>query len=99
MEAMLTRIKTLLTRILTAYISTLVLIPLGVFAQDSQVELEKCFGVVLKGLDDGMESGPNKNIPGTSTIDYDGNAYKYVKKGSCVNIKTPKGSGSLEPVK
>ncbi|MFZ5726080.1 MAG: DUF2282 domain-containing protein, partial [Pseudomonadota bacterium] len=36
---------------------------------------------------------------GTSTTDYQGNAWKYVAKGSCAKIRTPKGVGSLTPKK
>ncbi len=32
-----------------------------------------------------------------STLDYQGNAFKLVPKGTCTSIKTPKGEGSLSP--
>jgi uncharacterized membrane protein len=32
-------------------------------------------------------------------VDYQGNAWKMVPKGTCASIKTPKGMGSLTPVK
>ena len=35
---------------------------------------------------------------GTSKVDYQGNAWKYVAKGTCTKIKTPKGTGSLKPI-
>ena len=35
---------------------------------------------------------------GTSKRNYQGNAWKYVAKGTCTSIKTPKGSGSLKPI-
>lgn len=36
---------------------------------------------------------------GTAKVDYQGNAWKYVPKGTCVTMKTPKGMGSLTPIK
>jgi uncharacterized membrane protein len=29
-------------------------------------------------------------------VDYQGNAWKYVPKGTCATMKTPKGMGSLK---
>lgn len=59
---------------------------------------EKCYGVSLKGKND-CAAGPGTSCAGTSTTDYQGNAWKYVAKGSCAKIKTPKGAGSLTPKK
>lgn len=43
---------------------------------------EKCFGVALKGQND-CKAGPGTTCAGTSTVDYQGNAWKYVETGSC----------------
>ena len=43
---------------------------------------EKCYGVSLKGKND-CAAGPGTSCAGTSTVDYQGNAWKYVAKGSC----------------
>lgn len=43
---------------------------------------EKCFGVALSGKND-CAAGPGTSCAGTSTKDYQGNAWKYVAKGSC----------------
>jgi uncharacterized membrane protein len=43
---------------------------------------EKCYGVSLKGKND-CAAGPGTSCAGTSTTDYQGNAWKYVTKGSC----------------
>jgi uncharacterized membrane protein len=59
---------------------------------------ERCFGVALKGQND-CAAGPGTTCAGTSKIDYQGNAWKYVPKGTCVSISTPKGKGSLEEKK
>lgn len=61
-------------------------------------EMERCFGVALKGLND-CAAGEGTSCAGTSTIDYQGNSWKLVPKGSCVSMETPLGKGSLEPVK
>jgi uncharacterized membrane protein len=58
---------------------------------------EKCFGISLKGQND-CAAG-NHSCAGTSTIDYDGQSFKLVPKGSCVTMKTPSSMGSLTPVK
>lgn len=46
---------------------------------------EKCYGVALKGKND-CAAGPGTSCAGTSTTDYQGNAWKYVAKGSCVKM-------------
>jgi uncharacterized membrane protein len=66
-------------------------------ADDSQKEqMEKCYGVALAGEND-CAAGPGTSCAGTSTIDYQGNAWKLVKAGTCTQIETPKGNGSLSP--
>ncbi len=59
---------------------------------------EKCFGVSKKGKND-CAAGPGTTCAGTSTIDYQGNAWTYVDKGTCKKIKTRYGKGSLKPKK
>jgi uncharacterized membrane protein len=59
--------------------------------------MEKCYGVSKAGKND-CAAGPGTSCAGTSTRDYQGNAWTLVKKGSCITIKTPKGLGSLTPV-
>ena len=59
---------------------------------------EKCYGVSLAGKND-CAAGPGTSCAGTSKVDYQGNAWKMVPKGTCASIKTPKGMGSLTPVK
>ncbi len=65
-------------------------------AQDSSKE--KCFGVSLAGKND-CAAGAGTTCAGTSKVDYQGNAWSYVAKGSCMTIKTPKGMGSLAAMK
>jgi len=61
----------------------------------SAQEQEKCFGVSMAGEND-CAAGPGTTCAGTSTMDYQGNAWKYVPAGTCVTMETPKGMGSLE---
>jgi uncharacterized membrane protein len=57
---------------------------------------EKCYGVALAGKND-CAAGAGTTCAGTSKVDYQGNAWKTVPKGTCVAMKTPKGNGSLTP--
>lgn len=58
--------------------------------------MEKCYGVSKAGKND-CKAGEGTSCAGTSKVDYQGNAWKLVKAGTCVKIKTPKGFGSLTP--
>lgn len=56
---------------------------------------EKCYGVSLKGQND-CKAGPGTTCAGTSTVDYQGNAWTLVPKGTCVSMELPDGrKGSL----
>lgn len=60
---------------------------------------EKCFGVALKGQND-CAAGPGTTCQGTSTVDFQGNAWKFVRGGTCAAIVVPGGGhGSLTPIK
>lgn len=62
-------------------------------------EKEKCYGVAAAGKND-CAAGPGTTCAGTSKTDYQGNAWKYVAKGTCTTMKTPGGAmGSLTEVK
>jgi uncharacterized membrane protein len=60
-------------------------------------EREKCFGISLNAQND-CAAGPGTTCAGTNKVDYNGNAWKLVPKGTCVSMTTPFGPGSLEPV-
>ena len=64
----------------------------------AQPNADKCYGVSLAGKND-CGAGPGTTCAGTSKVDYQGNAWKYVAKGTCAAMKTPKGTGSLAPIK
>jgi len=62
---------------------------------------EKCFGVALKGMND-CAAGPGTSCAGTSMHDHQGNAWKYVAKGSCETMAaptSPTGKGQLQAFK
>ncbi|OZI19770.1 hypothetical protein CAL26_19540 [Bordetella genomosp. 9] len=60
---------------------------------------EKCYGVALKGQND-CAAGPGTTCQGTSTMDFQGNAWKFVQGGTCASIQVPGGGhGSLTPIK
>lgn len=62
---------------------------------------EKCFGVALAGQND-CAAGPGTTCAGTSTVDYQGNAWKLVDAGTCETMELPETAdgtmrkGSLE---
>ena len=62
-----------------------------------QANAERCYGISLAGRND-CAAGPGTSCAGTSTRNYQGNAWKYVARGTCTRIQTPRGNGSLTPV-
>lgn len=58
---------------------------------------EKCYGVALKGQND-CAAGPGTTCQGTSTVDFQPNAWKFVIGGTCESIQVPSGGhGMLQP--
>ena len=49
---------------------------------------EKCYGVALAGKN-GCSAGPGTTCAGTSTVDYQGNAWTLVDAGTCAEIELP----------
>lgn len=60
--------------------------------------MEKCYGISKSGQND-CAAGPGTSCAGTSTRDWQGDAWKLVVKGTCVKTETPKGKGSLTAIK
>ncbi|EEW57514.1 DUF2282 domain-containing protein [Epibacterium sp. DP7N7-1] len=64
---------------------------------------EKCYGVSLAG-DNDCAAGPGTTCAGTSTVDYQGNAWTLVDAGTCADMDLPAmadgtaRNGSLEPL-
>ena len=71
-------------------------------AAASGAQKEKCYGVSLKAKND-CAAGPGTSCAGTSTVDYQGNAWKYVAKGSCKkmggSLSVKKGNSKPVPKK
>ena len=59
-----------------------------------EVGMEKCYGVAKAHQND-CKAGAGTSCAGTSTMDYQANAWSLVKAGTCTTIKTPTGMGSL----
>src|ERR1700689_3792865 len=59
---------------------------------------EKCYGVALKAQND-CAAGPGTTCQGTSTTDFQGNSWKFVRGGTCTSIEVPGGKhGSPTPI-
>lgn len=54
----------------------------------SAMAKEKCFGVALAGQND-CAAGAGTTCAGTSSVDYQGNAWKLVDAGSCASMEIP----------
>ena len=62
----------------------------------SAADQEKCFGVSLAGEND-CKAGAGTTCAGSSTVDYQGNAWTLVDAGTCESMELPEGRmGSLE---
>ena len=59
-------------------------------------KMEKCYGVSLAGEND-CAAGPGTTCAGTSTIDYQGNAWTLLPAGTCesTTITTADGRGII----
>lgn len=49
---------------------------------------EKCYGISLAGQND-CAAGPGTTCAGTSTVDYQGNAWTLVDAGTCEDMELP----------
>ena len=92
---------------MTTKTTTLALAILGACATvtgASAQDMEKCFGVALAG-ENGCAAGPGTTCAGTSTVDYQGNAWALVPAGTCEDMVLPAAAdgtermGSLEALK
>lgn len=60
--------------------------------------MEKCYGVALAGQND-CAAGPGTTCQGSSTVDYQGNAWKFVDGGTCATMELPDNRmGSPDPL-
>jgi uncharacterized membrane protein len=70
-------------------------------AAAQKADKEKCYGVALKGKND-CAAGAGTTCAGTSKMDYQGNAWSYVPKGTCEKMMSktsPTGHGMLKEFK
>jgi uncharacterized membrane protein len=81
---------TVLAAAVAAVASTVALSPVAEAASK-----EKCYGVSKAGQNDCASAVAGSTCAGTSTVNYDKKAWKFVAKGTCTSITTPKGKGSL----
>ena len=65
-------------------------------ATPAKPPMEKCYGVSLAGKN-ACKAGAGTSCAATSRANYQGDAWKFVKAGTCTSIKTAKGLGSLSP--
>lgn len=56
---------------------------------------EKCFGISLAGQND-CAAGPGTTCAATSTVDYQGNAWKLVPAGTCLKYGDPTQSAEFQ---
>jgi uncharacterized membrane protein len=64
-------------------------------------DMEKCFGVAMKGKND-CAAGAGTSCAGTSKVEHQANSYKLVPKGTCektASNTSPTGFGQLEAYK
>ena len=87
-------VNSLLAATLSAAVAVAAAAPAPAHAEKAKTE--KCYGVAKAGQND-CSAGPGTSCAGTSAKDYDGKAWKLVKAGTCLKIKTPAGNGSLTP--
>jgi uncharacterized membrane protein len=74
---------------------TAAMMSFSVPAVAAEENMEKCYGVALKGQND-CAAGAH-SCAGHSTVDYDGQSFKLVPAGTCTTMETPNGMGSLTP--
>jgi len=51
-------------------------------------DTEKCYGVSLAGAND-CKAGAGTTCAGSSTVDYQGNAWTFVDAGTCTDMALP----------
>lgn len=86
----------LIASAVAAAVSTAAVVSAGPASAGSK---EKCFGVAAAGAND-CAAGAGTTCAGTSTKNFQGNAWKYVAKGTCVSMTLPGGrKGSLTALK
>lgn len=60
----------------------------GGHAQAQGASMDRCYGISLAGQND-CAAGPGTSCAGSSTVDYQGNAWTLVPAGTCADIELP----------
>jgi len=87
----------------SAAIATAVAAAITSIAAPSHAENVKCYGISLAG-ENGCAAGPGTSCAGTSTVDYQGNAWTIVSAEECETAELPAMAdgtprmGSIEPL-
>lgn len=77
------------TPILAASIAAALSMAAGAASAESHAAAqEKCYGVSLAGAND-CAAGPGTTCAGSSTMDYQGNAWEMVPAGTCETMEIP----------
>lgn len=76
------------------------LIATSTIAHADAPKQEKCFGIALVGKND-CKAGAGTSCAGTSTVNYQGNAWKYVNAGTCLEMggTLTEHAGHAQPLK
>lgn len=76
-------------------------VAMSVSVQPAHAAKMKCYGVAKAGQND-CAAGPGTTCAGTSKVDFQGNAWKYVETDSCdnivINMDGVERKGSNEPL-
>jgi len=76
----------------TAFASATIAAPM---TAEKMKGMEKCYGIALAGQND-CAAGAGTTCAGTSTKDYQGNAWKAVPAGTCTTMEVDGHKGMLE---
>ena len=76
-------VNTTLTALAAALVATATASAAHAGTTAAPAKNEKCYGVALAGKND-CKAGAGTSCAGTSTVNYQGNSWKYVKAGTCV---------------
>ena len=81
---------TAFTKLTPALLATAVLAASAALSQGAlaQDDMEKCYGISLAGQND-CAAGAGTSCAGTSTADYQGNAWTLVPAGTCETMELP----------
>lgn len=66
----------------------------GSAVQAQNADMEKCYGISLAGQND-CAAGEGTTCAGTSTVDYQGNAWTFVPTGTCLTTEVPAGADGM----